>query len=214
MICSSSVNSVPSILIERDRLRRQTRLGIHRHISGEERHVLQRENRREERVRLGRAGVLRRLDVRVDVVAADRLERVRLGRASLPLGVLVDELRDRGSGRVEPVRRVHGSVHRASARVDEQRRVVAVRGDERESRRRPSGAASGARRSPARRSARRGRPVPDSAFWIFVTCGPNSVWPILNVSSPTTSPPQIWANASAKKPGMSFVYGISGEPST
>ena len=43
------------------------------------------------------------------------------------------------------------------------------------------------------------------AFWIFVTWGPNSVWPILNVSSPTISPPQIWAKASAKNVGMSFV---------
>ena len=51
-----------------------------------------------------------------------------------------------------------------------------------------------------------------SALWIFVTTAPNSVWPILYVSSPTIVPPQMCAKASGEERAMSFVYGISGEP--
>ncbi len=128
---------------------------------------------------------VRRLDERVHVVAADRLERVRLGRGAGRLGEVGDE-------RLRSPSPVPGS--RASCRRARRPRFRPSRraGSCRCRRSRARGSVTPAERSCFRNAPESGTNMGvkmtsgcGSALWIFVTTAPNSVWPILYVSSPT-----------------------------
>ena len=201
----------PFHLDERDLLDRDARRGIHGHGAREERDVREPEDAL--RIASGSVDPAPSPPRRTRRRCRGRSPRTCSTRARCrsPREVGDERLHLRARCR-EAVGRVDEPVDRAAARVDEQGRVVAV-GREHRGRRRP------AERSCFRNAPESGTNIGvkitsgcGSALWIFVTTAPNSVWPILYMSSPTIVPPQMFENASSKNGAMSFVYGISGEP--
>ena len=185
---------------------------IHRHVAGQERHVLEPRGRLRARVRLDGLRGLDRLRQRVDVVAADGLERVGLRRRSRPSCSRPGTPRS-GSRASEAVGGEDRAVDGAAARVGEQRRVVAVG--------RENGVSTPGRaerleempRSRGRRSARRSRRAPGRVLDL------RDLRAELGLADLVTCPRRRSRrrNAGRRRPrsnvGMSFVYGISGEPS-